>query len=150
MRSRARVRNVVRATLAAITATGVLAAFSVTPASARQESWYHNGSEMTWTSLLGWRQVIKYREPREEVGEKGAHAGSPFFSGWRYGNRLYGRARTFRAGCAAPFAYKVRGIVSEDRTRAVLHGLSPIIEDCRIVGYRAFGRDATLVLIKMS
>jgi hypothetical protein len=118
------------------------------PASARTETWLHNGAEVSWSSYLGWRQVVRVREPSLTAVTSAASPGAVLFSGWRYGNRLYGKARAFRQGCSHPFPYKVRGIVSDDGTRVVLIGLSPVIENCRVVGHRAFGRDATIVLIK--
>ncbi|KAB2846142.1 MAG: hypothetical protein F9K44_15880 [Hyphomicrobiaceae bacterium] len=127
-------------------AAGLLIASA--PASARTEAWLHNGAEVSWSSYLGWRQVVRVREASLTSVSSAAAPGAVLFSGWRYGNRLYGKARAFRQGCSRPFAYKVRGIVSDDGMRAVLHGLSPVIENCRIVGYRAFGRGATIVLIK--
>lgn len=133
--------------LAGFMIAAALAATS-SSASARTETWLHNGAEVSWSSYLGWRQVVKVREPSlTEVANKPS-VGAVLFTGWRYGNRLYGKARTFREGCSHAFQYRVRGIVSDDGTRAVLHGLSPVVENCRIVGWRAFGRDATLVLIK--
>jgi hypothetical protein len=133
--------------IAALTIATALAA-TATPASARTETWLHNGAEVAWSSYLGWRQVVKVREPGLTNVSSKARPGAILFTGWRYGNRLYGKARAFREGCGHAFPYKVRGIVSDDGTRAVLHGLSPVIENCRIVGYRAFGRDATIVFVK--
>jgi len=128
-------------------ATGLLT-LSGGDASARSEVWRHNGSEMVWTSIAGIRQVIKYRNPRNAVHRNGVQNGSVLFRGWRIGRRLYGRARTWRAGCHKTFRYKVRGWVSPDGRRAVLQGARPVIRDCRIVALVPYGRDATLVLEK--
>ena len=118
------------------------------PAHARTEHWLHNGSKLTWMSVLDWRQVITYERPVQGTGRPGVERGRILFTGWRYGKRLYGRARTYREGCGHAFSYRVRGLISNDGTRAVLQGLSPVVENCRVVDWRAFGRDATLVLIK--
>lgn len=138
--------------LTACLAGALLAALAVSAAPdaahARREAWLTNGASVTWQSTLGWHQVIRIAEPGERLAANGARGGAILFRGWRYGDRLYGRARTFRAGCPEPFAYRVRGLVSRDGTRAVLQGLSPVIENCRVVDWRAFGRETTLVLIK--
>ena len=118
------------------------------PAAARTTTWYHNGSEMGWSSYAGLRQVIKYRYPRPIVARKGATHGAVLFRGWRVGRRLYGKARTWRRGCLRSFKYRVRGWISRDGTRAVLHGRRPVIRNCRIVDYVPYGRDATLILTR--
>jgi hypothetical protein len=135
---------------------GIIAALAVSAvalsngaAEARTESWLHNGARLSWISILEWRQVIKYVPASEPArAHRDPAGGAVLFSGWRYGKRLYGRARTYRDGCSTPFSYRVRGLISNDGTRAVLQGMSPVVEDCRVVDWRPFGRDATLVLIK--
>jgi hypothetical protein len=114
----------------------------------RKETWLYRGAEVTWASYLGWRQVVRY-SAEHEAPVRSVYKGPVLFTGWRVGNRLYGRARLYRQGCQAPFAYRVRGTMSEDGKRAVLTGLAPVIEDCRIVDYRPVGPGAAMVLVRL-
>ena len=137
-------------------ATSLLSALSLataslalaTPATAKQEIWYLNGSELRWSSYGGLRQVIKYKEPMQSDAARGALNGAVLFRGWRIGRRLVGRARMFKSGCRRPFRYKVRGWISPDGRRAVLHGARPVIVDCRVIDYAPYGRKSTIRLTR--
>ena len=117
------------------------------PATAKQETWYLNGSELRWNTYGGLHQVIKYKTPQQTVVMGGAN-GPVIFRGIRIGRRLLGQARTFQTGCRRPFRYKVRGWISPDGRRAVLHGATPVIVNCRVLRYVIYGREATLMLTR--
>jgi hypothetical protein len=112
----------------------LLAGCCVTPASAGESFWNHNGSIMQWVGLGDERWVL-YLEPRPSLWPAGVQPGTLLFRGRRIGNWMGGTAHTFSARCGS-VPYWVEGMVYSD-TDVTLMGAAPVQDaiSCAVIGY---------------
>jgi hypothetical protein len=129
--------------LAALTATAVMMAASILPASAGNSLWSHNGSTVMWQSA-GQQRIVTYYNPRPGLP---VSSGTVLFEGTRQGNSMFGTAYVFRNGCA-PAPYEVSGRIDPDnQTLVVLYGAAPIRArgGCRVIRYSRNSGNSRLV-----
>ena len=109
--------------------------------------WQMDGRRVVWQSRGGFRFDLAFDQPNG-LTTNAAVQPNVFLRGLAIDRRIVGEVIEWTTGCAVPTTVPVRGWVNAERTRVVLTGERPVVEDCEVVGVEPFGLDATFVLTR--
>lgn len=135
--------------LAAPAAAGPLAGAKPTidETTSAGDVWQLDGRKVIWQSRGGFRFDLALDAPQDLTALTSSDD-KIMLRGIRIERRIVGNMLRWIDGCPLPTEMPVRGWMNAEQTRVVITGETPVVEDCRVVGFEPFGQQTTLVLTR--